>query len=243
MLAAGCYGTACAIYGTTALGVNAETPNFILNTDDAGSHWSAVSNTNIHLPTDAQIRKTTSKLHEDIAILLRPMVCLSAQNCLLALPYEDQENILKTAILHSNADRTVWDSVASELIVLPLNASGAWSLTGMTCANAQCIAVGSYSTVGLAEDVGAPLILKSTDSGASWSAREVTLPAGDNTGIQLLAVQCQGLSCKIMGSYASNAPLLWASQDGGTTWSRNDLSDNLFPDDFSTGTFTSISLS
>ncbi len=129
------------------------------------------------------------------------------------------------------------------LIITSANAGATWA-TGMNLslpADAQsallsaihcvpltntCFAVGSYAN---SSAINVPLIYQSTNGGSSWSAQPL-LPTVGTGSAQLNAIRCNatGDKCYTVGYFSAvtQQPLVYYSQNGGTTWALASISSN-----------------
>lgn len=115
----------------------------------------------------------------------------------------------------------------------------AGSLSGASCSNATCVAVGGYQQ-GV---VGYPMIVTSINGAVTWNFIPIALPSDFDTtspGGFLHSVQCTGSDCIATGAYNINSttqvPLVYESRDAGVTW-RLAVTNNspVLPMDFKTG--------
>ncbi|MFA6302263.1 MAG: hypothetical protein WC627_03910 [Legionella sp.] len=122
----------------------------------------------------------------------------------------------------------------------------AGSLSGTSCSNATCVAVGGYQQ-GV---IGYPMILTSINGAVTWNYISIDLPADFDMmspGGFLTSVQCSGSDCIATGAYNINpsvqAPLVYESHDAGVTWSLAVTGTSpILPVDFQSGGFFSGSV-
>lgn len=131
-----------------------------------------------------------------------------------------------------------WTAVTPSL---PSDFSSLGFLNAASCIGSICNAVGNYSD----GSVTKPLLLHSTDTGASWSAITTTLPPNFSDFTSLRSIICTGLNCTAAGDYADASfiqfPMLLVSSDQGISWVSFALT---LPSDFSDlGTINALTCS
>jgi hypothetical protein len=167
----------------------------------SGGTWTAAS---VPLPADADPEQSSSPASTYLAALAcpRPSTCIA--------PGQYLDNSAQTEPFIATLSGGTWTSAKA---ALPANAAATdqvGSLSTIACpAPAACIAAGSYLVRG-----GQPRYLTETQSGGSWTAAALPLPAdaaADQNGSQyatttIVALACQSAgACIATASYVNNA--------------------------------------
>jgi hypothetical protein len=145
---------------------------------------------------------------------------LSNVACLLGSPTKCLAigpNVSGTAELVTSSDSgATW---VNETSSMPAS-SGA--LAFISCATTTCYGIGLPPTAG-----GAPLLMKTSDGGTSWSF--LSAPSGFTYGFPAYVLAPIGIACPtdstctMVGANA-NGPLAWTSTDDGATWTQGAVS-------------------
>lgn len=136
-------------------------------------------------------------------------------HCIAVGSYSDGLAI-KPLLYFSNNNGSTWTLASA---TLPANFSTSGFLNNTTCVGSRCIAVANYRDN---HAITRPLVMISSNTGASWSAVTPTLPADFSSNGFLLEVTCTGANCITVGDYRNNnkqLPLILVSTNSGTTWS------------------------
>lgn len=139
-------------------------------------------------------------------------------------------------MLASSVDKGVTWTYGVDSQNSPADFSNMGLFVGASCTQNICIAGGYYFT----DMASLPMIVMSTDLGATWTYVEQTLPGGSNLAM-LNGVACQDTTCIAGGEYkvrngdgtTSVYPLLSVSTDNGATWDYQINGEQYLPDDFS----------
>ena len=177
-------------------------------------------------------------------------VSCSGLNCVAAGSYSPQEADPYPLIATSSNGGTSWlYTLDGTTTGLPEDYYSTGIFNSVSCSGLNCIAAGNYYTLSYVY----PLLVKSSDGGASWVSTLYstipTPPTGYGSSGIFHSVSCSGLNCVAAGSYNDLSevtyPLIATSADGGATWSYTlDAETTGLPEDYdSTGIFNSVSCS
>lgn len=123
--------------------------------------------------------------------------------------------ITKPLLLRSTNSGASWFPVTT---TLPANFNDSTSLRSINCTGSICITAGDYTDVSF---VQFPMLLISTNQGASWTAAPITVPAGSDFAT-LNSLTCKGGICVAVGNYTTaggtQLPLIYVSSDAGLNW-------------------------
>lgn len=126
--------------------------------------------------------------------------------------------IVKPLLLHSTDNGNNWSSVTPSS--LPPNFSDSASLRSLICTGSNCITAGDYVDAGF---IQFPMLLVSSDQGASWTSFALTLPADFSDFGTINALNCTGSVCVAVGNYTNTSnielPLIYVSSNSGLAWS------------------------
>lgn len=171
LAASSCVGITCigaGIYNNGAV----NKPLTILSTN-AGSSWASVT-----APVPVDFASAAS---------VKAATC-EGSTCVAVGAYSTGA-LQKALILVSSNTGTSWSAVAP---TLPVNFLNFASLNAVTCIGSTCFTAGSYTRVG---NVQLPLLLVSSDSGATFSSVTPTLPPTYSDLGTINSVTCEGSVC------------------------------------------------
>lgn len=93
------------------------------------------------------------------------------------------------------------------------------SLTGVSCVGNICNAAGAYNQYPSLSKV--PFVLRSEDSGKSWTYINAITDLPDNKGLIVSNIHCSEQACVVVGYFSASdksMPFIMVSQDLGRTW-------------------------
>ena len=146
----------------------------------------------------------------------------------------------------ANGGATWTYTIDSDTPMVPAGYYSQGVFNGSSCADKNCIAVGSYQTT-TTNNPTYPLLASSKNGGSTWaytidSLTAPSVPANYTLSGSFLSASCADLHCIAAGSYQTNAvnnptyPLLASSTNGGKTWTFSiDSSTPGLPADYYSG--------
>lgn len=194
-------------------------PPLIMLSADNGNTWISIE---------------SDSLPDNISVSTLNSVTCTGMNCTAVGSYSNGV-ILVPLILISSDSGNSWTMITANHIALPNDSVSDAVLNSVTCTGTKCTATGYYYN----GTTDAPLILNTTDGGASWAgvnATNITLPSDFSSNAQLASVICVGSNCTGAGFYINTlsklVPLILISTNGGSDWTGVVASNIILPSNY-----------